>query len=96
MKIKTSIIIGVTMLIIAIGFVAFAMSHPELSFPWGHRSTFMLYGAYIWFVFRFLIDIPILRKNKEDTGVCCKKVKKNGREKSFKMYAGRKKLRKHY
>ena len=33
-KIKTSIIIGVTMLIIAIGFVAFAMSHPELSFPW--------------------------------------------------------------
>ena len=64
-KIKTSIIIGVTMLIIAIGFVAFAMRHPALSFPWGHRSTFMLYGAYIWFVFRFLIDIPILRKNKE-------------------------------
>ena len=67
MKIKTSIIIGVTMLIIAIGFVAFAMSHPELSFPWGHRSTFMLYGAYIWFVFRFLIDIPVFRRNREKT-----------------------------
>ena len=65
MKIKTSIIIGGIMLIIAVGFVVFAMSHPELSFPWGQRSTFMLYGAYIWFTFRFLIDIPVLRKNKE-------------------------------
>ena len=65
MKIKSSIIIGMTMLIIAIGFVAFAMSHPELSFSLGQRSTFMLYGAYIWFVFRFLIDIPIFRKKRE-------------------------------
>ena len=67
MKIKTSIIIGVTMLIIAMGFVVFAVSHPELSFSWGHRSTFMLYGAYIWFVFRFLIDIPVFRRNREKT-----------------------------
>ena len=65
MKIKTSIITGVIMLIIAIGFVAFAMSHPELSFPWGNRSTFMLYGAYVWFVFRFLIDIPVIRKKRK-------------------------------
>ena len=67
MKIKTSIIIGVTMLIIAMGFVVFAMSHPELSFPWSQRITFMLYGAYIWFVFRFLIDIPVFRRNREKT-----------------------------
>lgn len=65
MKIKTSIIIGVPMLIIAIGFITFAISHPELSFPWNQRITFMLYGAYIWFMFRFLIDILVLRKNKE-------------------------------
>ena len=65
MKSRTSIIIGTIMLIIAGGFVSFAMQHPELSFPWSQRITFMLYGAYIWFVFRFLIDIPILRKNKE-------------------------------
>ena len=25
----------------------------------------MLYGVYIWFMFKFLIDIPIFRKNKE-------------------------------
>lgn len=65
MKSRTSVIIGTVMLIIAGGFVVFAMQHPELSFPWSQRITFMLYGAYIWFVFRFLIDIPILRKNKE-------------------------------
>lgn len=65
MKIKTSIIIGVTMLIIAMGFVVFAISHPELSFPWSQRITFMLYGAYIWFMFRFLIEIPIFRKKRE-------------------------------
>ena len=68
MKIKTSIIIGVTMLIIAMGFVVFAMSHPELSFPWSQRITFMLYGAYIWFIFRFLVDIPVFRRNREKTG----------------------------
>ena len=33
MKSRTSIIIGTIMLIIAGGFVSFAMQHPELSFP---------------------------------------------------------------
>ena len=67
MKSRTSVIIGMVMLIIAGGFVAFAMQHPELSFPWSQRLTFMLYGAYIWFVFRFLIDIPVFRRNREKT-----------------------------
>lgn len=68
MKSRTSVIIGTIMLIIAGGFVAFAMQHPELSFPWSQRITFMLYGAYIWFIFRFLIDIPVFRRNREKTG----------------------------
>lgn len=67
MKSRTSIIIGTIMLIIAGGFVSFAMQHPELSFPWSQRITFMLYGAYVWFVFRFLIDIPVFRRNREKT-----------------------------
>ena len=67
MKSRTSIIIGTIMLIIAGGFVSFARQHPELSFPWTQRITFMLYGAYIWFVFRFLIDIPVFRRNREKT-----------------------------
>ena len=64
-KNKTSFVIGVLMLIIAGSFIAFAMKHPEFSFPWYLRTTFMLYGVYIWFMFKFLIDIPIFRKNKE-------------------------------
>ena len=65
MKSKTSVMIGTVMLLIAGIFVAFAMQHPELSFPWSQRVTFMLYGAYIWLVFRFLIDIPVFRKSRE-------------------------------
>ena len=68
MKSRTSVIIGMVMLIIAGGFVAFAMQHPELSFPWSQRITFMLYGVYIWFIFRFLVDIPVFRRNREKTG----------------------------
>ena len=68
MKSRTSVIIGTVILIIAGGFVAFAMQHPELSFPWSQRVTFMLYGAYIWFIFRFLIDIPVFRRNREKIG----------------------------
>ena len=64
-KNKTSFVIGVLMLIIAGSFIAFAMKHPEYSFPWNLRTTFMLDGVYIWFMFKFLIDIPIFRKNKE-------------------------------
>ena len=68
MKSRTSVIIGMVMLIIAGGFVAFAMQHPELSFPWSQRITFMLYGAYIWFIFRFLVDIPVFRRNRKKIG----------------------------
>ena len=68
MKSRTAVIIGTVILIIAGGFVAFAMQHPELSFPWSQRVTFMLYGAYIWFIFRFLIDIPVFRRNRENIG----------------------------
>ena len=68
MKSRTSVIIGMVMLIIAGGFVAFAMQHPELSFPWSQRLTFMLYGAYIWFIFRFLVDIPVFRRNRKKIG----------------------------
>ena len=61
----TSFVIGVLMFMMAGGFIAFALQHPEFSFPWNLRTTFMLYGVYIWFMFKFLIDIPIFRKNKE-------------------------------
>ena len=68
MKSRTSVIIGTVMLIIARGFMEFAMQHPELSFPWSQRFTFMLYGTYIWFMFRFLIDILVFRRNRKKIG----------------------------
>lgn len=31
----------------AIGFVIYALGHPELSFPWGNQITNILYGLYV-------------------------------------------------
>ena len=39
-------IIGLLTLVIAIGFIVFALSHPEMSFPWDNRVTWVLYGFY--------------------------------------------------
>lgn len=46
MKKNVSRIIGLVMVIIAIAFVAFALNHPEMSFPWSNTITRTLYGAY--------------------------------------------------
>ena len=59
---KTSLIIGVSLLVIAICFIGYAVNHPEAAFPWSNKVTFMLYGMYIWLIFKFLLDIPILQK----------------------------------
>ena len=39
-------IIGLVMMVIAIGFVVFALNHPEMSFPWSNTITWVLYGFY--------------------------------------------------
>ena len=39
MKKSISRIIGLTMLIIAIVFIMFALNHPEKSFPWSNTIT---------------------------------------------------------
>ena len=43
---KTLRTIGIAMAVIAIGFMAFALSRPEISFPWGNTVTYVLYGLY--------------------------------------------------
>ena len=65
MKRKVSLTIGCVLLIIAACFVMYAANHPEAAFPWSSRTTFMLYGAYIWVLFRFLVDIPFLKKKRK-------------------------------
>lgn len=59
---KTSLMIGVVLLLIALCFVGYAVHHPEAAFPWSNKVTFMLYGMYAWLLFKFLLDIPLLQK----------------------------------
>ena len=61
MKKKTSIIIGAILLLIAVIFVGVAVSHPEFSFSWSLRITYMFYGLYAWLLFRFLLVIPVFQ-----------------------------------
>ena len=54
MKKSISRISGLTMLIIAIVFIMFALNHPEKSFPWSNTITWLLYGVY------FLVTVVLL------------------------------------
>ena len=65
MKKSTSLIIGAALVAIAVCFVGYAAGHPEASFPWSNRITFMIYGVYIWFLLKFLIDIPFLSNKRK-------------------------------
>ena len=76
MKKSISRIIGLTMLIIAIVFIMFALNHPEKSFPWSNTITWLLYGVY------FLVTVVLLiapkMKQWESNGktnekTCCPK-----------------------
>lgn len=68
MKKATSLMIGAFLAAIAVCFVSYAAGHPEASFPWSNRITFMLYGAYIWLLLKFLLDIPFLSKKRKVQG----------------------------
>ena len=61
MKKKTSKMIGVIMLIVAIAFVIFALTHPTASFPWSNTITYILYIVYFIIMVVFLIS-PFRKK----------------------------------
>ena len=65
MKRKTSLAIGAVLTAIAVCFASYAAGHPEASFPWGNRITFMIYGVYIWLLLKFLVDIPFLSSKRK-------------------------------
>ena len=65
MKKSTSLIVGGILAAIAVCFVGYAAGHPEASFPWSNRITFMIYGAYVWLLLKFLVDIPFLSKKRK-------------------------------
>ena len=43
----------------------YAAGHPEASFPWSNRITFMVYGAYVWLLLKFLVDIPFFSRKRK-------------------------------
>ncbi len=50
MKLKFStklLLLAILLTVIAIAFVAFAFSHPEMSFPFSVKTTLIIYGVYI-------------------------------------------------
>lgn len=44
---KQFLIPACVLVVAAIGFIIYAMGHPELSFPWGNQITHILYGLYM-------------------------------------------------
>lgn len=50
--------LGLGMLLIAVGFLWYALSHPEASFPWSNTVSFILYGGYLLLTALFLIGPP--------------------------------------
>ena len=65
MKKSTSMMIGTILAAIAACFMVYASGHPEASFPWSNRITFILYGAYVWLLMKFLVDIPFLSAKRK-------------------------------
>ena len=61
MKKSASRIVGLVMLIIAVAFIMFAVSHPEMSFPWNNTITWLLYGLYV-LVTVVLLIAPKMKK----------------------------------
>ena len=68
MKKSTSMMIGTILAAIAACFMVYASGHPEASFPWNNRITFILYGAYVWLLMKFLVDIPFLSGKRKEQG----------------------------
>ena len=61
MKKSASRIVGLVMLIIAVAFIMFAVTHPEMSFPWNNTITWLLYGLYV-LVTVVLLIAPKMKK----------------------------------
>ena len=62
MKRKKSLVLGMILVFSGLCFAIFAATHPEASFPWGNRITYMLYGMYLWLLFKFLLDILLFKR----------------------------------
>lgn len=62
MKKLISRILGSVMLIGAILFISFAITHPEMSFPWSNVFSYILYAIYL--VIMLILLIAPTRREK--------------------------------
>ena len=60
---KTCRIIARIMLVVAIGFIAFALNHPESNFHWSNAVTYIIYVIYALVMIVLFIE-PFKCKNK--------------------------------
>jgi divalent metal cation (Fe/Co/Zn/Cd) transporter len=60
-KRKLFLFIGMFMLLIAIGFVWYALNHPESSFPWNNTIT---YSIYLIYIIAMIICFIIAKRNQ--------------------------------
>lgn len=54
--------LAMVMLVIAIIFFAFAITHPMLSFPWSNKITYTIYAVYT--LIMIILFITLWRKKK--------------------------------
>ena len=53
MKNKKYLKIALTLLVIGIIFIFYALNHPEASFPWSNNITYIIYIVYLLLIIYF-------------------------------------------
>ena len=56
---------GFLLVVGAVGFICYALGHPEASFPWGLEITYLLYMAYIVATIITFLSARFLWKKRE-------------------------------
>lgn len=54
-KNKKYLKIALTLLVIGIIFIFYALNHPEVSFPWSNNITYIIYIVYLLLIVYFAI-----------------------------------------
>lgn len=58
--------IGGISVILAVGFLCYALGHPEASFPWGLEITYLIYAMYLITNFIIFLSAFVLRKKLKE------------------------------
>ena len=62
MKRKTYLYVSVIMLLVAIGFVIYALNNSQASFPWSNTITYAIYLVYTGIMIGFFVLSRFSRK----------------------------------